>query len=292
MKKNQKPTVAIMYDFDGTLSPGNMQEYTFIPEIGSEPKKFWDESNGLAKRENMDSVQAYMYLMVKKAEDSEKTSTREDLLRCGKKIKFFPGVLETENCLNWFQRINRIGEEIGLNIEHYIISSGLQEIIEGTPIAKEFCKIYASSFKYNKYKKPVWAARAVNYTTKTQYIFRINKGTKDEQDDKGVNQFVPDRDRAVPFSQMIYVGDGTTDVPCMSLVKRNGGKSIAVYPPKTKNARGKVISNIGVERFNFLLPADYSQGKDLEKVLTAILEEINARLNIQKLEIKFGGNPS
>ena len=169
--------------------------------------------------------------------------------------------------------MNKYGEALGLEIEHYVISSGLKEIIEGTPIAKYFEKIYAAEFYYNEKNVPVWPAMAVNYTSKTQFLFRINKGVLDVTDHKSLNKFTPEGDRRIPFSNMIYIGDGFTDVPCMKLVKVNGGHSVAVYHEDKKTA----ASIMKQGRVDFIAPANYESGSKLEKTVFTVLDLIKAQ---------------
>ncbi len=261
-KKKQRPIVAIMYDFDKTLCTKDMQEYTFIPNVGLTPKEFWTESNAMAQKENMDGILAYMYLMIEKARMAKVSIHREDFVKLGKDLQFFPGVE------GWFERINNIGKELGLDIEHYIISSGLHEIIEGSSIFKAFREVFACEFLYNENNIVCWPKNAVNYTTKTQFLFRINKGVLDISNDVDLNNYTPEDDRRVPFRNMIYIGDGLTDVPCMKLVKINGGYSIAVYQ---KGRRNKVNDLITYNRVNFIEPADYSEGSSLDQAVRDIL---------------------
>ena len=229
MKK--QPTVALIYDFDGTLAPGNMQEYSFIEELKMTPKEFWDKSTELSKKQDASGILCYMKLMLDEAKHAGISIKRESFVQFGEKVELFNGVKE------WFSLINKAGKEIGLNIEHYINSSGLKEMIEGTPIAKEFKKIYACSFIYDNDGIATWPAIAVDYTAKTQFIFKINKGIKEVSDNKKINEYVPEENRPIPFKRMIYFGDGETDIPCMKMVKANGGYSIAVYKPKDKVKR-------------------------------------------------------
>ena len=229
MRKKSKPIVAIMYDFDKTLCTKDMQEYTFIPNVGLTPKDFWKESNQLAKDKKMDAILAYMYLMIEKAHVARVSIRRDEFVKMGKDLQFFPGVVD------WFKRINKIGDELGLSIEHYIISSGLHEIIEGSSIYKEFKDVFACEYLYDENDIACWPKNAVNYTTKTQFLFRINKGVLDISNDNDLNTYTPEDDRPVTFRNMIYIGDGLTDVPCMKLVKINGGYSIAVYQRGKKN---------------------------------------------------------
>jgi hypothetical protein len=262
------PVVAIAYDFDGTLSPGNMQEHSFLPNIGMKAREFWKLAEQLSKKHEADSVLTYMNLMLEKADEASVPVRRQDFRDYGKSIKLYKGV-DT-----WFNRINDYGKKLGLKIEHYIISSGLREMIEGTSIAGEFTKIYASSFKYDQNEVAEWPALAINFTTKTQYLFRINKGALDVFDEKRINEFVRMEDRPVPFKRMIFIGDGNTDIPCFSLVKSLGGHSIAVYKPRTKGVKERAAKLVSDGRVNFIVPADYSKGCLIMKVVTTVLEKI------------------
>ena len=255
-----------MYDFDKTLCTKDMQEYTFIPNVGLTPKDFWKESNQLAKDKQMDAILAYMYLMIEKAHVARVSIRRDEFVKMGKDLQFFPGVVD------WFKRINKIGDELGLSIEHYIISSGLHEIIEGSSIYKEFKDVFACEYLYDENDIACWPKNAVNYTTKTQFLFRINKGVLDISNDNDLNTYTPEDDRPVPFRNMIYIGDGLTDVPCMKLVKINGGYSIAVYQRGKKNKVEDLITN---NRVNFIEPADYSEGSDLDNTVNLILSKMS-----------------
>ena len=262
MKKRSKPIIAFMYDFDKTLCTKDMQEYTFIPNVGMTATEFWSESGKLSKEKKMDGILAYMYLMIDKARSTHIKIQREEFVKLGADLEFYPGV-ET-----WFERINRIGEELGVKVEHYIISSGLREIIEGSSIYKYFREVFACEFLYDENNVACWPKNAVNYTTKTQFLFRINKGILDISKDEELNKYTPEDDRPVPFRNMIYIGDGLTDVPCMKLVKVNGGYSIAVY---TKGKRNKVESLLEHGRVDFISPADYSEGGELDNTVRDIL---------------------
>ena len=258
----KKPIVAIMYDFDKTLCTKDMQEYTFIPNLGLTANEFWAKSNSLSKEKQMDPILSYMYVMLDEAHRSRISIHRKDFVALGKDLEFYPGVIE------WFQHINHFGKELGVNIEHYIISSGLQEIIEGSSIYGEFKKVFACEFLYDENDVACWPKNAVNYTTKTQFLYRINKGILDISNDKDLNKFTPEDDRVVPFRNMIYIGDGLTDVPCMKLAKVNGGYSIAVYQGKKKS---KVEDLLLDKRVDFIEPADYSEGSELDKTICNIL---------------------
>ena len=263
----RKPVIALMYDFDKTLCTKDMQEYAFIPKLGMTPKQFWAESNNMAISEGMDRILAYMYIMIEKANAAKQSVRREDFVKLGEAIEFFPGVKE------WFGRIDEYGKLAGAKIEHYIISSGLKEIIEGSAIRKHFEKIYACEFHYDASGVADWPRIAVNYTAKTQFLFRINKCIPDISDDDALNEYIPEEKRRVPFRNMIYIGDGLTDVPCMKLVKVNGGQSIAVYPRQRKN---KVVELLRNNRVNYLALADYSEGSELDGLVKQIIDQMVA----------------
>ncbi len=252
-----------MYDFDKTLSPKNMQEYAFIQGIGLDSDVFWCKCNDMVKKNNMDPILAYMYLM-KEESEGKMLLTRDEFKRLGKSVKLFNGVT------GWFKRVNAYAEKHGLEIEHYIISSGLKEIIEGTDIACNFKKIYAAEFCYNEKQVPVWPAMAVNYTSKTQFLYRINKGVLDVTEHDGLNEYTAENQRRIPFKNMIYIGDGLTDVPCMKLCKVNGGYSIAVYQEDKKVSEDMLKQG----RVDFIVPADYSKSGRMETTVFAILDQI------------------
>ena len=260
-----KPIVALMYDFDKTLSPKNMQDYGFMDGLSISADEFWAECTRLTHKNSMDSILSYMYLMLEKGRGSMLTR-RESFNALGKSVKLFPGVK------TWFSRVNDYCAANGLKCEHYIISSGLKEIIEGTAIASEFREIYAAEFLYGENGLAAWPAMAVNFTSKTQFLYRVNKGVLDVTDQHSLNRYVPDSERRVPFTNMIYFGDGDTDVPCMKLTRVNGGHSIAVYQ-KDKAEASKLI---GEGRVDFALPADYRAGKRIEKAVFTIIDEIAA----------------
>ncbi|MDD2269070.1 MAG: HAD family hydrolase [Eubacteriales bacterium] len=270
-----KPIVAIMYDFDHTLSPGNMQEYAFVPGIGMNSDVFWYKCNELASKNNMDPILAYMYLM-KEESEGKMLLTRDIFRELGKSVKLFDGVS------SWFKRVNTHASKYDLDIEHYIISSGLKEIIEGTKIAEEFKEIYAAEFYYNKKQVPVWPAIAVNYTSKTQFLYRINKGVLDVNEHKGLNEYTPENKRRIPFENMIYIGDGLTDVPCMKLCKANGGHSIAVYQNDNRKTADDMLKQ---ERVDFAVPADYSKDSKMETTVFAIIDQIKAYNTTMKLHL-------
>lgn len=266
--------MAIMYDFDKTLSPKDMQEFGYIESIGYEsPKDFWKEVSINSMENQMDPMASYMYWMIQKS----KHLTKEYLQKCGEEIDLFPGV-ET-----WFARINAYAKERGIEVEHYIISCGLQEMIEGTSIADEFKKIYGCRFHYNEKGHADWPARIVNYTTKTQYLFRINKGVLDESNDVDLNKATSDDEKYVSFDHMIYIGDGFTDVPCMKVVSQFDGYSIAIYQnEKTKVKYAEPL--LKDKRATFIAFADYSENSKVDQIVKGIIDKVEINIQLKQLK--------
>ena len=263
------PVLAICYDFDKTLSPDDMQAQGFIQSLNVDVNEFWRESNMLAKDHDMDNNLSYMYMMATKSYGKQ-FLTKEVLAEYGSKVTLYNGVN------TWFERIRQFGLKQGVQIEHYIISSGLKEMIEGTEMAKNgaFKKIYASAFMFDDKGVAVWPAQAINYTNKTQFLFRIQKGVLDIND-VGVNDYRRPEEQRVPFRNMIYIGDSDTDIPCMSLVNINGGHSIGVYDPDSKN-KEKVYKMMQHHRIRYYAPADYTDGSDLDTVVKQIIQKTAA----------------
>ena len=267
MNRTKKHIIALLYDFDKTLCAKDMQEYSFIPNIGMEAAEFWSEANKISVKNNMDRILAYMYLMMKMAKKNDLPITKESFQALGKDVILYKGVK------SWFKRINNYGKSLGVEIEHYILSSGLKEIIEGTSIASEFKKIYACEFHYNERGNADWPQQAVNFTTKTQFLFRISKGVLDVLDDVKLNTKINDEERRIPYQNMIYFGDGLTDVPCMKLVKQYGGHSIAIYNKKEKH---KVEPLLRDERVNFICESNYTENSQLETLVKQIIKKVAA----------------
>lgn len=256
-----KPIIALMYDFDKTLCTKDMQNYRFIPSLGIKVSEFWDFTNEVQRREKMDSVLAYMYAAIKISNEKNIPLKRERLEENGKEIEFFPGVID------WFGRINEFGEKCGARVEHYVISSGMKEIIDGTLISGEFKNIFACEYLYDSDGNAVWPKTAVNYTNKTQFVYRINKGVPDISNDDDLNRSMPDDSKRIPFTNMIYIGDGLSDVPCMKMMKSYGGKAIAVY----QNLDDKVCELLRKDRVDYIYPADYSEGTALDSTVKDII---------------------
>ena len=275
---SKKPIVAILYDFDSTLSPTDMQAYGFIPNMGMTPGEFWGRTTEFSKATGCEKILSYLYTMVDVAREKGIKMTRQYLNECGRNIQFFPGVT------TWFKRINEYGESKGVRVEHYLVSSGNREIVEGCAIANEFKQMFACEFIFDKKSgEVIWPKLAINYTQKTQFFFRISKGVFDTTDDDSVNQKVGSR--RIPYSNIVYIGDGLTDVPAMLIAKNNGGRSIAVYQ---KGQEAKVMALKDEGRVNFLALADYSAGRRLEKILHLIINSIAIR---EQMELFEGQNP-
>ncbi|MGN0258086.1 MAG: HAD family hydrolase [Bacteroides sp.] len=272
--KEALPVVAICYDFDKTLSPDDMQAQGYIQSVGYDVESFWKESNGLAEENEMDQNLAYMFTMIQKAH-GKLVFTKDALKDYGARVKLFPGVE------SWFSRIREYGKSKGVMVEHYIISSGLKEMIEGTKVAGEFEKIYASSFYYDKDGVAQWPAQVVNYTSKTQFLFRIEKGTLDVND-SGVNDYFAPEDLRIPFRNIVYIGDSDTDIPCMKLVNSYSGHSIGVYNPATNDKR-KVYKMMEDKRIKYFAPADYTEHSELDGLVRAIIDQTASNERLMSL---------
>ena len=268
-----KPILGIMYDFDKTLSTTDMQNYTFIPMVGMTPEEFWGATGEFSEKTGCERILSYMYMMIAKAKEKGIKLTREVLRDCGKSIKYHPGVT------TWFQRINEYGAQKGVKVEHYLVSSGTKEILEGCSIYDCFTNVYGCEFYYEN-EVPVWPKLAINYTQKTQFFFRIAKGVTDVRDDNAVNEKNRDGLR-IPYTNIAYIGDGMTDVACMTLVNKNKGYSIGVY---TEDNKEKVAQIRNDQRCKFVVKADYSKDSDMEKVFKLIIDEIATRAELEAKE--------
>jgi phosphoserine phosphatase len=267
--------LAIAYDFDGTLAAGNIQENTFIPAIGMTKKAFWELNENRARKHEADEVLSYMTLMLERASAADVPVRRKDFANYGKRVELFPGVED------WFGRMNKYAGQHGVQLQHFIISSGIKEMIEASRIGKKFKRIFASSFAYDANGVAKWPALAINYTTKTQYLFRINKGSLSIHDHGLINEFVADEERPIPFTNIVFIGDGQTDVPCMRLVRDQGGHSIAVYRPGSARQKASAKKLITDKRADFIAPADYSTGKRLDEIIRAIINKVAANHGVR-----------
>ncbi len=273
----KKPIVALIYDFDGTLSPGNMQEFGFIQAIGRSPEEFWSKSDEVAIGQDASNILSYMKLMFDEAKKNGIKLRRESFQSFGRDVELYEGVRE------WFSLINEYGKRHGVIVEHYINSSGLTEIVEGTPIAHEFKKIFAGSFLYNSEGEAEWPGVAVDYTAKTQFLFKINKGILSIRDNKLVNESQEEDKKRVPFTNMIYFGDGETDVPSMKIVKMFGGNPIAVYNPASPKKAANARKMLRQGRVNFSVPAIYTKDSRAYKIVCTIIDNIRSAHELRRL---------
>jgi hypothetical protein len=269
-----KKTIALVYDFDGTLCPRPMQEYAFLPKIGANPEEFWAESNKLARAQGADPMITYMHLLYKKAKAKGVRIDREELVAQGKLVKYYPGVAD------WFDEITKYiamrDETQSVDVRHYLISSGLSEIIQGTSIFGKFHNVFASEYWFEAYDMP-YPKRVITDTGKTQYLFRINKGIEDLGE--SINHHMPEEQRPIPFANMIYFGDGDTDVPSMAVVRKNGGHAIAVHPASEPK---KCVDLFKAGRCDFFAAADYRRGSDLFKRTCLLLDRMLADIRVQE----------
>ncbi len=274
-KTYEKKTIALVYDFDGTLSPRPMQEYAFLPTIGADAKRFWEECNRIANEQCADPLITYMHLLYEKAKSKKVHIDRDALVAQGGAVQLFPGVED------WFSQIEDYialrTESQGVDLRHYLISSGLKEIVEGTAIYKNFHNVFASEYWFKAYDLP-YPKRVVTDTGKTQYLFRINKGIEDLS--QSINSHMAEAARPIPFSNMIYFGDGDTDVPSMAVMRKNGGYAVAVHPPGRSKA--KCVSLFKAGRCDFFAAADYRRGSELFHRTCLLIDRILADIRVQE----------
>lgn len=270
--------VAFCYDFDKTLTQSNMQEQGLISSLGMTTDEFWGETDRMSLENGMDGNLSYMRLLCEKSA-GRFPLTRDRLMGFGKGISFFPGVVE------WFGKINSYALRHGLEAEHYIISCGTKEIIDGTAIAGNFKRIYASSYLYGRNGEAIWPAQVVNFTNKTQFLYRIKKGALDVND-MSVNDFKRSSDIRIPFERFIYIGDSDTDIPCMSIVNGSGGFSIGVYDP-AHGSRPKVEKLLCERRISYFAPADYTEGSQLYKIACAAIDKISCDMRLSEITGKL-----
>jgi hypothetical protein len=275
--KFDRKTIALVYDFDGTLSPKPMQEYAFLPQIGADAAAFWAESNALAKETQADPLIAYMRLMYRKAKEKGVRIDRSDLVAQGRHVEFYPGVEDWFDAIGAYVRSH--AQSHGVQLRHYLVSSGLTEIVEGTSIYRRFHNVFASEYWFDAYDLP-YPKRVITDTGKTQYLFRINKGVEDLGE--SINQHMPEAARPIPFGNMVYFGDGDTDVPSMAVMRKNGGYAVAVYPAGKSKGRAKCVDLFKAGRCDFFAPADYRDGSDLFRRTCLLLDRILADIRVQE----------
>lgn len=280
--EEKMPKVALIYDFDKTLSPKDMQSYGYISKLGVDDDEFWELCNQFCNKHSTDRILGYMFVMLQEYQKKGIELTRQMLVDYGKNIELYKGV-ET-----WFNRINKFGKSVGVEVEHYVVSSGLKEMIEGTSIAKYFKEIYAGYFVYDDKNHPIWPALAINYTNKTQFIYRINKGILNVVDDS-VNDSMPHEDRPVPMTNMIYIGDSGTDIPCMRLVMKSGGYSIGIFQQDNKS-REYLKKLLSQNRINYIVESDYSKNSELENVVKEIIQAVKHKDNLKNFTKKHKEN--
>lgn len=272
-----KNTLAIIYDFDGTLAPGNMTDYSYFHRIKVDEADFWKLTEEHTKKHNMDPILSYLHLVLAEAKKRNVSMTKEDLINDGVGITFFDGVL------TWFDRINNYGKSKGVNIDHYVISSGIKEMIDGCAIRKYFKEVYACSYVYDDDGVAIWPAVSINYTNKTQFLFRIRKKVFDLTDSQSINKRTS-KAKTLPFSNMIYIGDGFTDIPCMKLIKGEGGSAIGIF--QSEDRREITDALIKDKRINFSVKADYSEDSEIEKIVKLLIDKMHIQSTILNYQLK------
>lgn len=264
-------TIALVYDFDGTLSPQPMQEYTVLPKIGVEPAQFWAMVNREARETESDPMLVYMRHIIEALERVRVDVKREDFAAMAEAIEYFPGVP------TWFARVNAYVKRRSrgqVKLQHYLISAGQKEILDGVSIRKHFKRIYASEYHFNHHGVATFPKLLVTDTMKTQFLFRINKGI--EAVTESINEHMPEEERPIPFQNIVYVGDGMTDVPSMALTKKSGGHTVAVYNPEKESQRAICEKLLRAGRADFLAEADFRKGSKLSRRVELLLDAIVA----------------
>ena len=265
-------TIALVYDFDGTLSPQPMQEYTVLPKIGVEPAQFWATVNREARETESDMMLVYMRHIIEALELHKVDVKREDFARMARAIEYFPGVP------TWFARMDAYVKRRSrgqVKVQHYLISAGQREILEGVSIRKHFKRIYASEYHFDHHGVATFPKLLVTDTLKTQFLFRINKGK--ESITESINEHMPEGLRPIPFANMIYLGDGMTDVPSMALTKKSGGHAVAVYDPRReRGGRSTCVKLLDAGRVDFIAEADFRKGSKLARRVELLLDAIIA----------------
>jgi hypothetical protein len=284
-------TIALVYDFDGTLSPQPMQEYTVLPKIGVKPAEFWEKVNREARETESDSMLVYMRLIIEALEREKVDVKREDFAAMASAIEYFPGVA------TWFDRMNAYVKKRSrgqVKLQHYLISAGQKEILDGVSIRRHFKRIYASEYHFDYRGVATFPKLLVTDTLKTQFLFRINKGL--ELVTESINEHMPEAERPIPFANMVYLGDGMTDVPSMALTKKSGGHTVAVYDAKKESQRATCMKLLEAGRADFIAEANYRKGSKLahrvELLLDAIVADIAYRREAYEVRVESRGRKS
>jgi hypothetical protein len=258
---------ALIYDFDGTLAPGNMQGHGLLAALGHELEPdFWTKGAGIAKEQDADEVLVYMWRILQDAKAKNIPVTKQTLAAFGAKVPLFPGVY------GWFKRTKAFAADHGLELHHYVVSSGLFEMIQGCSIVHEFAHVFASKYMYDDQGQATAPGVAINYTTKTQYLFRINKGIMNSSDRRSLNGYTSVDARPIPFERMIFLGDGDTDIPTMKMITYKGGEAIGVFGEWSEAASRQLIHRlIEEDRVKRVAPADYREDSQLDVMIKGLL---------------------
>lgn len=269
-------TIAIVYDYDQTLSPNYMQDEVLFPAFGIDSSKFWQRCQALVREEGYDSELAYLKALLDYLGMDRPTNAR--LRELGAGLNFFPGLPEMfDEFAKTLLRPEHIA--LGIKVEHYIISSGIKALIDGSRLAPYVKAVFGCEFAEDKEGRITFPKRVISHTQKTQFLFRINKGLLDYQQD--VNDHMPPDLRPIPFEHMIYIGDGPTDVPCFTVVRQQGGHAIAVYNPndQSRTSFRKSYQLVGTaDRVRHIAPADYRAGSHLRLLIEQMCGETADRI--------------
>ena len=275
----QQNIIAIVYDYDRTLSPRPMQEDVIFERIGVEASKFWSMADELKGNKSYEDELAWIRLLLDNP--SFRCLSNLDLEGMGRNLKFYPGVPEMFAELEVGLHSDKYLRH-GVALEHYIVTSGLKSVLAGSILSQNVQAIFGCELDEDEEGRVYWPKRIISHTAKTQYLFRITKGLEYVDLSHDVNDHMPEPERRIPFSNMLYIGDGPTDVPCFAVISSRGGKSLAVYDPSSKVSFATCMSLREAQRVDEIAEADYRQNTHLRRLMEHYVIQMADRIVLQQ----------